>query len=329
MFATGIGSLPGSDMRGALRHVLGSFQHGWLPELPERGIGADMIGRTTAVLVGLGIDLQPQGWRLTDAPGVDHGRARGLLRADLDELEEAAQNHGGTITLSLAGPWTLAACLERPRGDKVLADHGARREVAESLALGAAELLAEMSRRLPGLDFALQLDEPMLPLVMAGRVPTASGFSRLPSVQPPAVADLLGRVPTAAHQEVERVSLHCCAAGLDLDVVGRCGIDEVCLDQETLGVCDLDALSGWLEAGRGLRLGVVPTRVPDALLDADRIVERALGLLRPLGLDPGLLDRQVSLSPACGLAGWSSSAAARQDEELLRAAELLPEQLQR
>ncbi|GAA1398349.1 hypothetical protein [Luteococcus peritonei] len=325
MYATGNGSLPGSDMPGALRHVLGSFEHAWLPELPARGIGADMVGRTTALLVGLGVDLQPQGWRLTDASGVDHGRARGLLRRDLDELEEAAQAFSGTITLTAAGPWTLAACLERPRGDKVLADHGARRELADSLALGLADLVVEMGRRLPAAAFTVQLDEPLLPAVLSGRVPTASGFSRLRAVDRPLASELLGRVTG----RLESPTLHCCAPGLDLDLVGRSGVAGVALDVDQLRGADLDQVSAWIEDGRQLRLGLVPTARPDEVLSADRVVERGLALLRPLGLDPALLVEQVSISPACGLAGWSTAAAARQDEYLLQAADLLAEQLQR
>lgn len=329
MHATGNGSLPGTDMPGALRHVLGSFEHAWLPELPARGVGADMVGRTTAMLVGLGVDLQPQGWRLTDASGVDHGRARGLLRRDLDDLEEAAQGFTGTITLTAAGPWTLAALLERPRGDKVLADHGARRELAESLALGLSDLLAELGRRLPQARFAAQLDEPLLPAVLAGAVRTASGFSRLRAVDVPAASGLLQRVTGALHGQVGHVALHCCAPGLDPELLLLGGVDELGLDPDTLDPARWDGLANWLEAGRELRLGLVPTAVPDAVLATDRIVERALRLLRPLGLEPALLVERLVVAPACGLAGWRTAAVARQHEHLLQAAELLPEQLQR
>ena len=43
-----------------------------------------MTGRGLAVVAGLGADLQPAGWRLTDAPGIDHRRARSLLAQDRD-----------------------------------------------------------------------------------------------------------------------------------------------------------------------------------------------------------------------------------------------------
>ena len=70
--ATGIGSLPHVDPDEAAHVVTGElpdFPH--LPELPLRGAGAGMIGRTASLLVDLHVDLQPAGWRLTDRPGAD------------------------------------------------------------------------------------------------------------------------------------------------------------------------------------------------------------------------------------------------------------------
>jgi hypothetical protein len=74
--ATGIGSLPGTDTAAAARLVfdeLPGFPH--LPELPDRGVGADMIGRGTVFLVDLHAEVQPSGWRLADRPGRDARRA--------------------------------------------------------------------------------------------------------------------------------------------------------------------------------------------------------------------------------------------------------------
>ncbi len=149
----------------------------YLPELPARGPYAQLIGRSTAFLAGLAVDLQPAGWRLTDASSRDHRLAISTLRSDLDVLEELAQGYEGTIKLSVAGPWTLAAMMERPRGDRVLGDRGARRDLSQSLAEGIGQLVAEVNRRLPDIDPLIQLDEPMLPAVLGGSIATASGLS--------------------------------------------------------------------------------------------------------------------------------------------------------
>ena len=54
----------------------------YLPELPARGVGADLVGRTAALLVDLPVEVQPSGWRLSDRPGRDHHRAVDHLRRD-------------------------------------------------------------------------------------------------------------------------------------------------------------------------------------------------------------------------------------------------------
>ena len=56
------------------------------PAAPARAAGARRARRhdrprRSPCVAGLGADLQPAGWRLTDAPGVDHRRARSLLGA--------------------------------------------------------------------------------------------------------------------------------------------------------------------------------------------------------------------------------------------------------
>ena len=80
--ATGIGSLPGTEPVEALRLVLGELPDlAHLPELPARGPGADLIGRTAALLVDLAVDLTPAGWRLVPRSGIDQRRARRVPRA--------------------------------------------------------------------------------------------------------------------------------------------------------------------------------------------------------------------------------------------------------
>src|SRR4051812_21108776 len=150
--ATGVGSYPGEDFHEALKVVLGELAQdeqglAHLPEVPGRGITAGMVGRGLAVMADLGADLQPAGWRLTDASGVDHRRARSLLAQDLDALEEQAQGFEGTLKVQVAGPWTLASTVEKPRGDRVLSDHGARRDLAQALAEGVRAHLAGLRRK--------------------------------------------------------------------------------------------------------------------------------------------------------------------------------------
>ena len=323
VLTTGIGSWPGTDVADAVKIAFAECPDlPYLPELPARGPHAQLVGRSTALLSGLAVDLQPAGWRLTDASSRDHRAAKSALRSDLDVLEEQAQDYAGPYKISVAGPWTLAATMERPRGDRVLADSGARREVAQSLAEGVADLVAELARRLPALQLRVQLDEPLLPAVMTGVVPTASGFSRHRVVDLPelsgAVEQLVARLAGTP------VVVHCCAAGAPVDLLRRAGVAGVSLDLDQLVPADWDALGSGMEQGLDLWLGALPT---DRALSADEVARRTLRPLRELGLEPGLLTSRLVLTPACGLAGSTSGEAVQALRTVRTAAGIVTDQL--
>lgn len=232
--STGIGSWPGTDIAAATRLTFGEFAElPYLPELPDRGAAAGMIGRATAICAGLDFDLQPAGWRLTDGSGADHRRAAALLRQDLDTLEEVAQGWAGPVKVAVAGPITLAATVEKPRGDKVLSDHGARRELAQALAEGTASLFDELARRLPRIQPVLQVDEPMLPRVLEGQVATASGFGRHRPVDFPEVSAALEPFATAGLRHGRRP--HRDTSGFGSTGLGDSGLGESGLGESGLG----------------------------------------------------------------------------------------------
>ena len=116
--ATGIGSLPGDDPTESARLVFDELPDlVFVPELPARGPGADLIGRTAALLVDLPVQLEPSGWRLAGRPGMDLRRARDLLARDLDAVEQVGEGFAGTLKVQVAGPITLAVvdrAAERP-----------------------------------------------------------------------------------------------------------------------------------------------------------------------------------------------------------------------
>ena len=304
--ATGIGSYPGEDFDETLRLVLGELPDlPHLPEVPGRGVIAAMTGRGLAVLADLGADLQPAGWRLTDAPGIDHRRARSLLAQDLDALEERAEGYTGSFKIQVAGPWTLAATVEKPRGDKLLSDVGARRELAQSLAEGLRIHVADVRRRLPGVDrLIVQVDEPALPGVLAGSVPTASGFHRHRSIDLPEASQALEWVLEAASEQGEPW-VHSCAPGTPLRLLRDAGARGLAVDLEMLSAADHDELAEALEAGESVALGAVPSLDPGTPPTDSAITESVLRWLDMLGLDPAGVGPHLVVTPACGLAGAS------------------------
>src|SRR3979409_2227436 len=65
--ATGVGSWPGTSARQAAEVVVGELHKlPHLVELPARGVGADMIGRAGALLIDIGIDIVPRGYRIAN-----------------------------------------------------------------------------------------------------------------------------------------------------------------------------------------------------------------------------------------------------------------------
>lgn len=324
--STGIGSHPGEDQRAfdeAVRMVLGlAPELPYLPEVPGRGAHANMTGRTMAVLSGLAADLQPAGWRLTDATGIDHRRAISLLSQDLDKLEEESQGYQGLLKIQVTGPWTLAATVERPRGDRVLADHGARRELAESLAEGLGDHVADVRRRVPGASLLVQVDEPALPVVISGSVPTASGFGRHRSVDAPKAAPALEMVLDAIRRADADPVVHCCADDVPFDLLTRVGAPGVSVDLDRLTASDYDEIGIAMEAGRRVFLGAVPSTRPDSLPNEKSVTERASRVLDLLGLDP---TPRLVLTPSCGLVGADQGWARRALELCnLAAANLTP-----
>jgi methionine synthase II (cobalamin-independent) len=319
--ATGVGSLPGTDPVEALRVVTGElpeFAH--LPELPGRGPGADLVGRSAALLVDLAVELTPAGWRLVPRPGTDQRRARELLARDLDALSDVAEDYTGPFKVQAAGPWTLAAGLERTRGDRAVVDPGARRDLAQSLTEGLAAHVAAVSARVPGARVVVQLDEPSLPAVLVGALPTVSGWGKLPAVEAPVVEQELATVVDALPGPVV---VHCCADRAPLGLLHAAGADAVSFD---LGlVQDLDALGTAVEAGTHLFPGVVPgTDAP--LPEPKATASRLHAWWRELGFPADELHEAVTLTPSCGLAAATPGYARRAMTHVREAARyLLPE----
>ena len=300
--ATGIGSLPGDDIAEAQRIVFGELPDlPHLAELPARGPGSDVLGRTAGLLVELPVQLYAGRWQMAPRPhGKDQRRTADLLARDLDQLSEQGDGYSGVFKLQAAGPWTMAANIDKAIGGRMLRDPGAVRDLTDSLAEGLRRHVEDVQKRLPRATLLLQLDEPSLPGVIAGRVPTESGLSAYRAVDGPAAATALRTVTGLVGVPV---ILHCCAADVPLPTVRDAGAAAVALDLSLIK--DLDPIGEAIEAGLGLFAGAAPTtrsagsRGPDA----KQIAERVAKLWKRLGFGTDLLPQQVVITPACGLAG--------------------------
>jgi methionine synthase II (cobalamin-independent) len=312
--------MPGGNPLEAARVIVGElpgFPH--VPELPGRGPGADITGRAAALLVDMPTEVTPRGWRIAERPGRDSRRARSYLSADLDALEEVLDGYTGPLKLQVAGPWTLAATLEQPRSlNPALADGGLVADLAASLAEGLAAHVAEVAKRLPRATLAVQVDEPALPAVIAGTVPTASGLGRVRAPDEEFLRERLRQVvgATGAYSIV-----HCCSRDYPFGIIMAAGTRALSLDLSQLRTPDYDQLAAGAEAGLGLFLGYPERSNPTPKDAADSVAE----VWRRMAQPPAKCAEQVVITPACGLAG-SSPERARKTLGLVReAARILPE----
>ena len=333
--------MPGTNPAEAMRVIAGELpDFPYLPELPDRGPGADLTGRTAALLVDLAVEVTPRGWRLAERSGRDLARARSMLSSDLDALEEVLDGFHGPVKVQLCGPWTLAATLELPHTMNVaVADPGAVADLTASLAEGAAAHVADVAKRLPGARLIVQFDEPALPAVAEGMVPTASGLSRLAAVEPHTLQERLEQVFAATHAYT---IVHCCAPSAPFGIIRAAGADGVAFDLSQLRRGDEDGVAESAEAGMGLLTGAVPA-VPDQAAGgagssgaggsggqaggagARQTAERVIRLWRRLGLPLATCAEQAVITPACGLVGVSPAQARAALTRCREAASMLPE----
>jgi methionine synthase II (cobalamin-independent) len=330
---TGIGSMPGTDSAEAARIVAGELDIPHLVELPARGPGGDMLGRTLALVSSatgeFAAETTPDGWRLAGGrSGGDLGRQmrRGVswLAEDVDRMELELAGFTSRVKVQVTGPWTLAAGLEAVRGTKLVADAGACSDLAAALAEALAEHVAMIGRRIPGAQVVVQVDEPALPIVLAGhvRTPSGRGVLRVPEV-PELVSRLAVVVDAARGAGAVLTAAHCCDRDVPFDVLRRAGFEAVAIDTELIGQSADEALGAWWDAGGVVVLGAVPS-LDDPRLTSEHLARRVMGLWGRIGFGIADVGDRTWLSPACGLAG-ASPTWSREVGALMRAAARLLE----
>ncbi len=311
-----------------------------------------MVGRALALLSDIAPEFAGQtstvGWRLagrlTDGSSRDMARANSWLREDLDVSEEG-YGDAEAVKFAVAGPWTLAASVELMNGHRVLRDPGAIRDLVAAYTESVVELVGRLRRRFPNAGVILQIDEPALPAVLAGGVPTISGLDSYRSVSAEVARSGLSAAVAAAHGLDAAVVLHCCARPAPVGLLRATGADALSLDlvgdagsgggvgsvADGAGLGDgqdEEELGMLLESDCGLMAGVVAPAPAGAgsraagsgrsaaqsgsaseAVDVTGSVRRLLGLLDRLGIAlPTVLPR-LAVSHPCGLAGESPAAA--------------------
>lgn len=331
--ATGSGPWPGDDVLEAQTVVVGDLADTptgvtGLPftvRLPRRGPWGGPTGTAATLLVDLPTELGPHGWKLADRPGGDLARAQALRREDLDALAVAAHGLTGPLVVPVTGPLTLAARLYLARGDRVVSDRGALEELTWSLAAGIAEHLADVRRLVPGVEPVVLLHEPLLAQVVAGVLPSFSGYSALRAVPAPAATELLGVVVRGARPGAGQVVVHGGATWTALRPAVAAGADGVALALPGLDERAWEHIAEAVEQGTALWAELPPLTSsqcagPDLRAQADALTVP----WRRVGLPAEGLARATLLPPAPDASATPDQARAAL-AAAVRAAELVAE----
>lgn len=295
VLGTALGAVPGTDVVEAvtlLRGELGAPHMSFLPLLPARGAAAGPVARTAAVLDELHADRQPHGLRVSGVPGKDSRAARALLAGDVNVLADVIGAEEGTddapVKTQLLGPLSLAARLHLHAGERALKDHGARRDIADSLASGVREHVRAVRAAAAGRDVVVQLDETGLDRVLAGALPTMSGYRTLRAVPVAEARAALRTVVDAARQAGAAAVAVRLPAGVDPRLAAEAGADAVQLTAPAGSARDWEPLAALVENGLQLWLGLVP--VPAVRGSARTLAADVWGTWRDLGLPAASLD---------------------------------------
>lgn len=307
--ATVLGQLPGTNMVETvtmLRGELGAPHRGVLPILAARSDVAHPVPRTATVLTDLWTDLQPHGWRLTRHDGKESRAAAALVASDVNVLADVlgAETDGdrGPVVVELLGPMSLAASLHLHNGEKVLLDHGARRDVAEALADGVGSHLRSVRDSADGRPIVLRLREPDLARVLNGEVPTASGYRTLRAVPKHEVdraVELLAESARAAGAVETELVL---PDGVDPRHHAGGAVDRLYLAHPGSAAEDWEPIAAVVEndVRIGLLLPALTRGGSDRFVPVGRLVESVARPWTDLGLRAQLLD-QVTVAPDAGL----------------------------
>lgn len=322
MAAYGLGELPGTSITEAadiIQGETGDLLH--LPQLPSRGLGADAIGRSVGLIDALTVARGARSWVLSARPSRLTYRTRDYLSMDLDTCEEVWGTSQDHIKIQVVGPWTLGARIELPNGHRVLTDRGAMRDLTGALILGIQEHAADVSRRFRA-QVSVQIDEPDLVAIAAGRLEGTSTFDTIRAVNAADITERLSGVFDAVRGEgIEHTYLNLTGQTPLWEVARGAGAEtvQVTLDRVT-GNEQLDGFGETITGGVRIGLGITgPEDRVDELQELPRV--RAVEVARffdHLGVDRAHLVDRVDVHPRMGFGAGGELVSAAQAYRMAR-----------
>ena len=220
----------------------------------------------------------------------------------------AEENPATEIKVQLVGPLSLAAGLHLHNGERALLDYGARRDLAASLAAGVGGYLSRVAAAVPGARLVVQVDEPDIAAVLAGTIPTSSGYRTLRAV-PASEARESWRVVLDALRAAGAVEAVISVPEVEapFEQILAAGADGIAVPLKALTSRQWEQLAGAVESGTSLWLGALEA-AGGPLPKVAESVEAVWRPWRQLGLPADTLA-SIRVTPSAGLAGCSPSQA--------------------
>ncbi|MEY2635192.1 MAG: hypothetical protein RIS75_1132 [Actinomycetota bacterium] len=326
--AVGLGSMPGTSAHeslGIITDTVTDLVH--VPELPARGPGGEMVGRTVGLLHrvddGFSIETTPSGWRIARGENRIMRRANSWLNEDIDELEAVAHEHSGFLKMQIAGPWTLAASIEMINGHRIINDFGAVQDYAQGISAAVSLFLKDARRRFPHASWVIQIDEPWIGGVLRGEVPTRTGRGSLPPVDGQTVQQLLTNISESIHTQDAVAWIHTCANQPPLELMVKAGFDGISVDMSQLRNGDEEFITDMWDKNVVLIAGLDTAHKGSQSNAARALLDPVVDLARKVSAPLDSLKNYLNISPTCGLA--FSADPARELNTLVSAADILRE----
>jgi hypothetical protein len=239
-------------------------------------------------------------------------RAKSALSTDIHVLADIAGEEDSAadeFKVQLRGPLSLAAGLHLHNGERALIDYGARRDIAASLAAGVGAHLAKVAAAVPGARLVVQLDEPDIASVLAGTIPTSSGYRTLRSVAGQEVTELW-RVVIDALREAGGAEIAIAVPEIEapFERILAAGADAIAVPLRALTTRQWEQLAEAVESGKRLWAGALQADAPGGMPKTSEVVESVRRPWQQLGLPLAALGT-VRVTPSGGLESLSPAAA--------------------
>lgn len=307
LLVTAIGSMPGTNMAETMQQVADSIPELIaLAELPERGPGGEMLGRTFGILNQLdssfSIDTTVTGWRQSRGENQVMRRAKSWYQEDLDWLEQTVGDDAFNLKLQFAGPVTLASFVEPVAGERLVQDAGAVRELAVGLGEALKLQLIDIKRRLPNATISVQLDEPGLELAVQGGLKRRSGRGNLEPIPSQQVIEWLNSTLESAELKPSDSWVHSCATNFASDVFKKLNVGTWAVPFSAIrGPRNFEVVSNFWDQAGFLVIGVNPQKLVEPV-GFQSIITAVNKFAKQIGLPVDELPARLGLSPECGLA---------------------------